>query len=360
MKVIPYVEIISPSTFLPIQIIEPKECWFELGYNEVGEFELYAPATRRNLDYLQKGNFIKIPNLDYIWVITSIEYTFTAGGSRMISAKGYESIWLLKKGIIYDNLKLSNTITAAFVRLVNIFFRNNYANGYTNYDYELINIDTVLNETVAPRGNLLEYIHKMAKSYGCNINTIYGTSNTIQEEKQIKFRIRQGQDLSETVKFSQSNDNLLSFHYLSDDEGKANDAYVVAKVNDVEYTTTYATAGTEKNTILVESSLTNKYTDTDGNEVELDLTKDSDKTIFINLLKEEGKLELANHTTLTEIKSTIDLKNSKYEFEKDYMVGDIVEVKDEFFNITAKQRIVKYTIRLESTGIVTEELEFGE
>ena len=42
------------------------------------------------------------------------------------------------------------------------------------------------------------------------------------------------------------------------------------------------------------------------------------------------------------------------------MLGDIVEVKDEFFNITTKSRVVKYTIALESTGKVTEALEFGE
>lgn len=350
MKVIPYVEIISPNTFMPIQITEPKECWFELGYNDIGEFEIYAPAIKRNLDCLQKGNFVKIPNFEYIWVITSIEYTFTAGGSRMISAKGYECTWLLKKCIIKDNFRLLGYVGTAFERLFNFYFRPYYPTGY---NYKTNTTGAQLNETMATRGNLLEYIQKMAKSYGCVVNTIY-------EENQVKFRIRKGQDLSGKVKFSQSNDNLLSFNYLSDDEGKANTAYVVAKVDDVEYITTYTTADTEKITIIVESSLSNKYTDTNGEEVELDLTKDSDKALFMSLLQEEGKLELANHKTRTEIKSTIDLKNSSYEFDRDYTIGDLVEVKDEFFNITSKQRVVKYTIRLESTGIVTEELEFGE
>ena len=350
MRVIPYIEIISPSTFKPIQIIEPRECWFELSYYDVGEFEIYAPATQKNLDVLQKGNFIKIPNMFYIWVITNIEYTYTAGGSRMISAKGYECVWLLKKAIVRHNLQLPKAVTAAFVKLINTFFIPYYPTGY---GYQLINIDTELSDTMATRSNLLEYLNKMTAAYGCGINSVYNGAG-------VDFRLWQGQDRSTTVKFSQSYDNLLSFKYLSDDTEKANTAYVVAKVNDVEYATSYSTANYNKIIIIVESSLSNKYTDENGNELELDLTKTSDYNLFISWLKEEGKLELAKHTTKTEITSEIDLKNSKYEFDKDYMLGDIVEIKDEFFNITTKQRVVKYTIALESTGKVTEALEFGE
>lgn len=350
MKVIPYVEIINPNTFLPIQIIEPKECWFELGYTEVGAFEIYAPATPRNLEALKNGNFVKIPNFKYIWVITSIEYTFTAGGSRMISAKGYDCIWLLRKCIIRYNLQLPNSVSAAFVNLINTFYMPYYPTGYA---FQLINIDTQLSDTMATRENLLEYLHKMAKSYGCCINAIY-------DDNQIKFTITQGQDRSDMVKFSQTNDNLLSFNYLSDDTNKANTAYVVAKVDEVEYTTSYSTSDTNKIIIIVNSSLSTKYTDINGNEKELNLSKENDKALFMSWLVEEGKLELANHTTLTEIKSTIDLKNSNYVLDTDYMLGDLVEVKDDYFNITTKKRIVKYTIRLESTGIITEALDFGE
>lgn len=352
MKIIPYVEVISPITFLPIQIVEPKECWFELGYTDVGKFEVYAPATRRNLECLKKGNFVKMPNVKYAWVITSIEYSYTAGGSRMISAKGYEAIWVLKKGIIRYNKQLPTDVTSAFLTLINTFYMQYYPTGYS---YQLVNIDTPLSDTLAPRGNLLEYVHKMAKSYGCNINAIY-------EENSIKFRIVEGQDRSGSIKFSQSNDNLLSFNYLSDDEDKANTVYVVAKVDNVEYGTSYSTMPTDAGKIIVilESSISNKYTDADGNEKELDLTNEDGKKTFIDWLKEEGKLELANHITITEVKSTIDLNNSKYKFDTDYRVGDIVEVKDEFFNITARQRITKYTIRLESSGIVSEALDFGE
>lgn len=356
MKVIPYVEIISPQTFLPIQIVEPKECWFELGYNDIGQFEVYAPATRRNLECLQKGNFVKMPNVKYIWVITSIEYTFTADGSRMISARGYECIWLLKRCIVRYSLQLPNSVTNAFQKLIDTFYMQYYSTGY---GYYLINIDTQLNDTLASRGNLLEYIHNMAKSYGCNIHAIY-------DDNLIKFSIREGQDKSDTVKFSQSNDNLLSFNYLSDDAEKANTVYVVAKVDDKEYTTSYTTMPTDDGKIIVihESSLTNKYININANgkeeTLELNLETDDGRNKFIEWLKEDGKLELAKHATLTEIKSTIDLKNSNYELDRDYQVGDIVEVKDEFFNVSAKQRIVKYTIRLESTGIVSEALDFGE
>lgn len=357
MKVIPYIEVISISSagFVPIQIVEPKECWFELGYTNVGAFEIYAPATRRNLECLRKGNFVKIPNFRYAWVITSIQYTFTAGGTRMISAKGYEAIWVLKKSVIEKNTYLYNTVDHAFTMLIYKWFKPYYLNGYgyeTNENTTSLNLTNV---AIATRSNLLEFVHNFAKIYNCNIYSTYA-------DNLIRFGIRQGEDKSSSIRFSQSNDNLLSFNYLSDDDKKANTVYVVAKVNDIEYSTSYSTLPNNagKITVIKESSLSNKYEDENGNEIELNLTNESDKAAYLDLLKEEGKLELVNHTTLTEISSTIDLKNSKYVFDTDYKVGDIVEVKDEFFNISTKQRIIKYTIRLESNGIVSEALEFGE
>ena len=353
IKTIPYLEVISPTTFKPIEIVEPKECWFELSFFEVGEFEVYAPATQRNLKVLKNGNFVKIPKMRYIWVITSIEYTFTAGGSRMISAKGFECKWLLQNCIIHNSsLALPKTVSAAFVRLFERFFKTYYQTGY---GVELINIDTEISDPVATRGNLLEFLNKMTKTYGCGINAVYSVD-------QINFRLLQGQDRSATIKFSQSRDNLLSFKYLSDATNIANTAFVVAKVNDKEYSTSFSYVPNEpkKTIIIVESNQTNKYIDEVSDEITLDLTKPSDFSLFSSWLQEEGKLALANHINKTKITSEIDLINSNYVFETDYQLGDIVEVKDEYFNITAKPRIVKYTIALESTGKVTEALEFDE
>ena len=80
---IPYVEIRGKTDYKTIAIIEPQECWLELSYQDVGKFEIYCRASKANLNALKKGRFVTIPNKRFIWVITSIRYTFTAGGARM-------------------------------------------------------------------------------------------------------------------------------------------------------------------------------------------------------------------------------------------------------------------------------------
>ena len=42
---IPYVEIIDKYSLKPFALIEPNECWFEVSYYDVGEFEIYCKAS---------------------------------------------------------------------------------------------------------------------------------------------------------------------------------------------------------------------------------------------------------------------------------------------------------------------------
>jgi hypothetical protein len=75
---IPYLEIRDKYTIKTVALVEPQECWLELSYQDVGEFEIYCRASQANLKALQKGRYVTIPNKRFIWVITSVRYTFTA------------------------------------------------------------------------------------------------------------------------------------------------------------------------------------------------------------------------------------------------------------------------------------------
>lgn len=345
---IPYIEIIDKNTLKKVTNIEPNQCWFELSYYDVGQFEIYARATAKNSNFLKKGHFVKIPNKRYVWVITSIKKEFVAGSGKMIIAKGYEAKWLLKKGAIETPLQLPTTLSSAVVKLIDNFLIK-YIN---NFGFELINIDIPLNETQAPRGNLLEFVNKLLKTYNCGSQVIY-------ESGQLKYKILQGQDLSIKIKFSQSLDNLLSSEYFSNDENVATCALVVCKVNDIEYTEEYDTGktGIDRAAIVVNSNLSTKYEDASGQEKELDLTKETDLALFKTWLREEGKNELANHVTIEEFNGEIDLTNSKYSFENDFNLGDQVAIRDEELDFYFKTRILKYTFKQDKK--YNEEADYG-
>lgn len=357
---IPYLEIRDKYTLKTVALVEPQEFWLELSYQDIGEFEVYCRATKTNLQFIQKGRYITIPNKRFIWVITSVRYTFTAGGARMISATGYEAKWLLNKRCILTPKELQGTITNAVYGLVNHALGSG-ANvvrkvvGFTVDTNELL-ID--ISGTQAPRGNLLEFVTALLKQYNCG--SIVEFANGV-----LKYRIFTGEVKTKSVRFSQSLDNLLSSDYFTDDAEKATFSLVVSTVEteqadgskkDIEYAKEYdnGATGIDRAEIYTDSNLSTKYEDANGEEKET--TPNS--ALYQGWLREEAKNKLAEHITLEEINGEIDIANSSYKFDEDFFIGDLVGVQDDYFNFFVNPRITKYTFKqnAESYG---EEAEYG-
>lgn len=357
---IPYVEIRDKYTLKIIAPIEPQECWFELSYQDVGEFEIFCRATKANLNALQKGRFVTLPNKRFIWFITSVRYTFTAGGARMISATGFEAKWLLYLRCILTPKELSGTITSACYGLVN----HNLGTG-ANADRKIIGFTVDTNDllidisgTQAPRGNLGEFVTPLLKNYNCGsiVEFINGM---------LKYRIFTGNIKTGNVKFGQSLDNLLSSEYFTNDAEKATFSLVVSTVEteqeggekkDIEYPKEHnnGETGIDRAEIYTESNISTKYEDANGEEKET--TPDS--TLYQGWLHEEAKNKLAERVTIEEISGEIDIANSKYVFDDDFFIGDTVKVQDEYFNFYVNAKISKYTFKQDANGY-GEEAEYG-
>lgn len=348
---IPYVEIIDGKTLKILTQVEPQECWFELSYYDVGEFEVYARATKSNLAALQKGRFIKIPNKRFIWYVTAVKYTFNASGARMISVTGKEAKWLLNKRIIATPKELQGTITNAVYELVdrNLGTGANAARKIVGFEVDTNDLLIDISGTQAPRGNLMKFVNTLLKTYNCGSQVIY-------ENEKLIYKILNGSVKTGSVKFSQSLDNLLSSEYLNDDTEKATVAQIISTVEEVDYTQIYDTGATgiDRGEILVSSNLNTKYVDANGVEQETTPTSDLYKGWQI----EEGKNELTNHKTQIEVKGELDLKNSRYEFDNDYFIGDLVRVQDEYFNYYFNTRILKFMFK--QNAKYGEEAEYGE
>lgn len=351
---IPYVEIIDKTTLKATALVEPKECWFELSYFDVGECELYCVGSLANITNLLKGNYLKIPNKPYIWVITSLTYTYVEG-VPMIDAKGYEAKWLLNKRVIRAPIELPNQVALAVEQLVynnlgagaatvrQIAGFNVYTSGIdTNFTDDQGN---VINPQAA-RANLLDFVNENLKTYNLGSIVTY-------ENEELLYKVIQGQDLSTSIRFSQSLDNLLASSYYTDDSKLGTNALVVSTVNDVDYWQVYdeGATGLDRNEILINSNISTEYTPNGATEpVKLDLTKPADLALYYSWLQQEGRTGLTEFIEKNEVSSTLDLVNSNYEFSNDYFIGDIVGVIDEYFNYNASARIIKFTFKQDSGG----------
>lgn len=344
---IPYVEIIKKETLKVTALVEPQECWFELCYFDVGECELYCIASNTNMANIQKGNYLKIPNKPYIWVITSLNYSYV-DGVPMIDAKGKEAKWLLNKRVIRNPIELPNTVAAAVESLV---YNNLGAGAATvrqiaGFNVYTSGITTALTDTQGARANLLEFVNNLLKTYNLGSIVYY-------ENEQLIYKVIQGQDLSASIRFSQSLDNLIQSSYFTDDSNVGTNALVVSNVNDTDYWQVYDTGvtGVDRAEILINSNLSTEYTPQGATDpVKLDLTNPTDLALYQSWLQQEGRTGLTEYMESNEVSSTLDLLNSNYEFETDFYLGDIVGVRDEYFNYDAAARIIKFTFKQDSNG----------
>lgn len=343
---IPYVEVIGKYTLEPFALVEPSQCWFELSYYEIGEFEIYCAATQSNLNALKMGNYVKIPNKPYLWVIKSVQYKYASNGSRMISAKGYEAKWLLTRRIILTPWQLPTNLDSAVYQLVN----NNMGTGAVSYRKivgfipQQSNLNITIEDTQATRENLWVFVSNLLKTNLC------GAFSTF--DGNINYKAIKGRDLSNTIKFSQSLDNLIASDYSTTSENYRTYCQVVSTFTENEVTTDYVEdydlgqTGIDRSEISIQSNLSTKYTDENGNEQET--TPDS--SLYKGWQQEEGKNTLSEHIIKSDFSGEIDLFHSQYKFEDDFFIGDLVSVSDEYFNYSAKARILKYTFKQDAQG----------
>lgn len=356
---LPYVEVLKfnadKSALAPFALVEPSECWFELSYYEIGECEVYAPATPTTLAALVKGNFLKIPNKDFIWFITGVQYEFNSDGARMVSAKGYEAKWLLKKRVILSPYQLPTELGEAVFRLVNISMGQGAASFRKVKNFIVLQnaLGVQIESTQATRGELAEFVQNLLKASGCGSIVEYVNGSLV-------YRAFSGVDRSATVLFSQSLDNLISATYYTSDADVKTYCQIVSTFTQNNTSTDYVeeydkgTTGIDRDEMTLQSNLSTKYTDESG--VERETTPTS--ALYKGWQVAEGKNALAEKITVVEFNGEIDLAHSGYVFGVDFFVGDFVGVRDEYFGISEKARVTKYTFKQDAEGY-GEEAEYG-
>lgn len=368
---IPYVEIIGKYSLLPFSVIEPSQCWFELSYYGIGEFEIYAPATEKNLNALKGGNYAKIPNKPYLWVIKSVQYTFTASGARMISAKGYEAKWLLSTRIVIDPWETGTDLLNSVASLVNTTMgysvpsaraRRQIVGFYANGNSA---VGVRIEKTQATRGLLSDFVLPFLKNYGVGSLVYFEENQTgayypLSVPNLMSWTLINGRDLSDEVIFAQSLDNLLSSDYLYDSSEYRNFCRVVSEHTENNVKTESIAdvdkgkSGIDRVEMFLSSNISTKYTNASGEEINIPFAG----TEYKALQAQEGEAQLAEHKLVKEFQGEIDLRMTPYKFGDDFFLGDFIGIRDETLGYQEKARILKYTFRQDSTGY-GEEAEYG-
>ena len=357
---IPYLEVLDKYTRKRFEIIEPSEFWSELSYYGVGEFEIYTKATNRALASLVNGNYIKMPNKPYLWVIEKVEKLTDADNGVMISATGREAKAILANRIISKQTQLATDLKTA----VNALINNNagatataLVRQITGLVVEDSEVSQAIEETQVSYENLLSYTDELLKAYEC------GAKLRIGEDKSLLYKIYKGRDKSATVIFSQMFDNLLSGNYSIDESNYRNFAYVGGQGEGSErvFDTVQAeeASGIDRREVFIDAKdISAKYTDAAGEEKELDLTTTAGRNTYKGWLRERGKKDFAKYRREEAFNGNIDTKGSNKVFGRDYDLGDIVRVQDNRIGAYILPRVLKWTIN-QTASTYEEKIQYG-
>jgi hypothetical protein len=358
---IDYVEIRNEETKL-IGIIDAfNSVIWHSKYFGVGDFEIYTQATPEALAILKKGYYVTRPNDIETGIIEKINITNDEQNGLMIAAAGrfYKSV--LDRRLIYN---LSGNSNAATVLRGNVEenIRKLVSNNAIACPFDsrrnisrlelgaFAGISAIIideNGNAAQKqvsyGNLLEYTDGVLEEYGLASVCLLDT-----ETGKFQYIVYGGIDRSINnasgnipVVFSQEFDNLTASEYGLDTTPEKNTALIGGEGEGLaRFYSLIAGNKTDlqRREVFIDASSINKAYK-DENEEEKTYT-DAEYTALLNT---QGTQSLETLKTNETFAGTIDIINGNYVYNRDFALGDIVSVEDNFLQMYINVRICEIT-----------------
>lgn len=312
-------------------------------YYEPGSFELSTPLTDDLLAYTKANFYIKNADSEHAMIIEDISLD-TDDGVTTIKAVGRSLESILDRRIIWKATRIKNMSFSAAVekllnenvinptiegrKISNFIFDNSLEDAYisnltVNYQFEM-------------GDSLLADIQNMCLDYHV------GFKITLNNEHQFVFQLYNGIDRSYSqtsnafVLFSTELDNIIDTIYADKTTQTKNVALVLG--------------GTNNKTKIVGSNtgLNRRELYVNASDIKQD---DITLAAYLVLLEKRGVSELDNLNRRTTFDSNCD-SIREFVYGKDFKVGDIVQVVNEF-GMEAACRITEFTWSYQKNDIST-------
>lgn len=307
-----------------VGIIEnPTSAIWTRRYQKPGDFELYLPATAEMLALLADDFRITRDDAEEAVIIEHIEIKTSAedGNYILVSGRGAESI--IERRIVLEQTSVSGRVDAAAYRLIqeNAVAPADAARALPLTMYAP-DVSTATARAQYTGTNLLEAVEGICKANGLGFRCV---ADATDEGISLRMELLHGTDRSEgqeensPVIFSAEYENLLSSAYVMDTTNYKNVAIVAGEgEGKARKRAAYGSAsGMARREIFVDAR------DLSTNEGEI---SDDDYTAQ---LVARGAEKLAEHSLSEAFDGEMDTGNT-FILDKDYTLGDIVTVENEY------------------------------
>lgn len=305
-----------------------------------GDFELYLPASEKAIDLLQenyylcraqditqdggKSTYKNVMIIETIQVQTDVE----ASNHLIITGRCLKSI--LKRRIVWQQTNLNGKVELSIRRLVmeNVINPTIAARKISNLVLGDVAGLSETTEMQVTGDNLGETIDKMCTTYGYGYDIIVVNGNFV-------FYLYEGVDRSYNqtknpyVVFSNQFENLLKTDYSFDTQNYKNVALVAGEGEGLERKT--QAIGTATGLMRYETYVDARDLSTNEGEYT--------EAEYNNMMTTRGQESLAESPVVESFSGETETRLT-YTLNKDYFLGDIVQVQNEY-GISATPRILE-------------------
>lgn len=332
-------------------------------YIELGDCEIYAPATPENLDLFQKDNYVMREDDEQICKIETVELNTNAETGNYLIITGADCRKILNQRIVWKTTSFTGAAETLIRRLItqNIISPTDADRIIPRFvlgEYYGFNEKISLQTSYDPIGDKIAEICRMF-DYGYKV-TFDGNNFVFDIYKGADRSF--GQTENPYVVFSEDFENLKSSKYLIDKSNYASVALIGGSGEGKDRLLTMVSSsiatGINRHEIFVDAKSTSKsityedlteayaggtistvsgtvYYSVDGERIAtLDSASDPQNAELLDapyyaLLGEAGEEKLAEMKILTAFEGEVEAENT-YTYKTDYYLGDIVQVKNEF------------------------------
>ena len=374
---------------------EYEEVVWQKKYNDIGECLIKVPCNEMHFALLRKDNYLYRYDDDMFCKVESIELQTDVEEGDYLIVTAYDICRILAGRIVRWDIVYSGTVAGFIEKLMqdNVINPAQSQRKISNFEFEADTSNGNFTETInvgkeeAITQDLLQLIITTCKAYSYGFRVRYEL-----ETGKLVFSLYKGKDKAtlnseEYVEFSPEFANILSSSYKTDDSNYKNVVYVGYKGEDEQtyllsiYKGDTEPQGEARREVYVDGTGTSRDIDIDalqaifngnvkrypatqgaevtgyyyllvnGEEQKVATfevtTTDGEKTekitvtdyTYLLLIRSLGENELVSREKTEEFAGEVDTVDS-YEYKKDYNLGDIVKVRNEY-GLEADARIVE-------------------
>lgn len=308
-------------------------------YYEAGDFEIYTPMNYILLDYLKEGYYLQIEDSDRTMIIEKIQVTadIDDGQHLVITGRSLESI--LTRRVVFPEVIVEGKLQTIIKTLLTDTIINPTSSSIGDH-YKLRKIDNfvfkdstdtaVTKVTIPEETKNGEEIYEIIQGY-CQDNEL-GFRVRLNESNQFVFELYAGTDRSadqtehDLVLFAKQYDNISSSEFYRDSKDYKNFIIMLPgqEAEAVYYGSTTASGLDHREEY---------YTCQAETQEEMDYY---------------GNLELLERSRDISVTAEVDPYNSQFVYNRDYFLGDIVQMASEINE--GQARVVEYTINVTESG----------